>query len=306
MDFLTTPLGSPIDRTLTITNTGNATLTLTNLSAAPAGYSVVSSFSSPVAPGNSTTLVLRLNAAVGGSPGGTVSFDTNVTGTSTFSFSVIGTVQSTLSSGLVSYWKLDETSGIVAADSSGNTRHANYGQYAPLPSLDKPSAISFSNARSLEFNGINTNLNAGSNTAFSPSQQSIAFWMKANNTSDWKGPLAKTASGQWGNGWGLYFYGGNLRYYVSHYNSFISAAFPSMQWAHVATTWDGVTGKIYVNGVLVSSAPLGGSNATNSELTIGSVDTSGLYHFSGLLDDVRIYNRILSQTEITALASGSN
>src|SRR3990167_1189297 len=55
---------------------------------------------------------------------------------------------------LLGYWKFDETSGTSAADSSdeGNTgTHTN----SPTISADVPSAISFSNARSLDFDGSN-------------------------------------------------------------------------------------------------------------------------------------------------------
>jgi hypothetical protein len=40
---------------------------------------------------------------------------------------------------------------------------------------------------------------------------------------------------------------------------------------------------------------------TQSDLEIGSTDSGGAQNFNGTIDDVRIYNRSLSQTEIERL-----
>jgi len=66
-------------------------------------------------------------------------------------------------------------------------------------------------------------------------------------------------------------------------------------WHHVAMTYDGANIKLYVDGVLKTTTAKTGAIATNSSnLLIGST-------VPGKLDDMRIYNRALSQTEITAL-----
>jgi uncharacterized Zn-binding protein involved in type VI secretion len=70
------------------------------------------------------------------------------------------------------------------------------------------------------------------------------------------------------------------------------------QWYYVVGTWDGTSSKIYINGVLKNSAALTGTmSATANNVLIGS-NPSNNRQFNGTIDEVRIWNRALSQTEI--------
>jgi hypothetical protein len=89
--FGTTPLGTALQKTITIKNTGNATLTL-GTATAPSGFSVVTQPATSVGAGASTSLVLQLNGSTTGTYSGAVSFTDNVSGASPFSFSVSGQV----------------------------------------------------------------------------------------------------------------------------------------------------------------------------------------------------------------------
>jgi len=72
------------------------------------------------------------------------------------------------------------------------------------------------------------------------------------------------------------------------------------QWNHVAFTYEsGTSVKFYMNGQFVqeSAVSAGKPNTMDGPLRIGSTDDPGRV-FNGLLDDVRIYNRALSSTEV--------
>jgi Leucine-rich repeat (LRR) protein len=74
------------------------------------------------------------------------------------------------------------------------------------------------------------------------------------------------------------------------------------KWLFVASTFDNGTNKIFINGLLkdekiVSSFIL---NNNNTSVTIGN-DASNEHPMKGKIDDVRIYDRILSQEEIDSL-----
>jgi prepilin-type N-terminal cleavage/methylation domain-containing protein len=72
-------------------------------------------------------------------------------------------------------------------------------------------------------------------------------------------------------------------------------------WVHVAAVYDGSTFKIYANGVEVGSRSLTGNiNSINSPLTIGG--NGGTQSWPGSIDDVRIYDRALSDSDIKLLA----
>jgi hypothetical protein len=69
-------------------------------------------------------------------------------------------------------------------------------------------------------------------------------------------------------------------------------------WTHLAGTYDGATVRLYVNGVQVSSrAQTGAIPISTNPLQIGGDTIYGQY-FPGRVDEVRIYNRALSATDI--------
>src|SRR5438045_7067833 len=74
---------------------------------------------------------------------------------------------------------------------------------------------------------------------------------------------------------------------------------PLNTWTHLAATYDAVTGQsLYVNGVQVANTSTTGNMITSiGPLRIGGNSIFGEYYV-GTIDDVRVYNRALSQTEI--------
>jgi hypothetical protein len=77
-----------------------------------------------------------------------------------------------------------------------------------------------------------------------------------------------------------------------------TAALPLNTWTHLAVTYGGGTIRFYVNGVQVASRALSGGIAiTGQPLRIGGNAPWGEF-FSGLIDEVRVYNRALTAAEI--------
>ena len=69
-------------------------------------------------------------------------------------------------------------------------------------------------------------------------------------------------------------------------------------WTHLATTYDGTTLKLYVNGALVSSKAQTGALATSTNaLSIGGDPIYGQY-FAGSIDEVRVYSTALTQAQV--------
>ncbi|HEX2750159.1 MAG TPA: LamG-like jellyroll fold domain-containing protein, partial [Verrucomicrobiales bacterium] len=83
----------------------------------------------------------------------------------------------------------------------------------------------------------------------------------------------------------------------------LSTNFLDGNWHHVATTYDGTTRKIYLDGVQVQSDTPGANGATAANFRIGL--TYNAEYFSGTLDEVYIYNNALSAAEVQSLASGA-
>jgi len=95
------------------------------------------------------------------------------------------------------------------------------------------------------------------------------------------------------------FHGGGGNDQVPSSTTAIQAAV----WQHLVATYDGFNEQLYIDGVMVAGA---GNSAPVSydthAMLIGCDDNNGFSeHFKGALDELRIYNRALSQAEIQAL-----
>src|SRR5262249_49160715 len=78
---------------------------------------------------------------------------------------------------------------------------------------------------------------------------------------------------------------------------------------HVALTYDGTTVKFFVDGVLESSEPLTGAvRDTSFPVLIGRRSGSGFDghgdDLNGLVDELAVYNRALSDAEVQPIATG--
>jgi len=71
------------------------------------------------------------------------------------------------------------------------------------------------------------------------------------------------------------------------------------QWYHLAGTYDGENLKIYVDGNLKKTQQATGCTGVNYTTFIGYNDIDNVY-FDGTIDEVKVYNRALTQEEITA------
>jgi hypothetical protein len=74
------------------------------------------------------------------------------------------------------------------------------------------------------------------------------------------------------------------------------------KWTHVAVTWDGEVMRLFQNGQLRSSARFQGTiSASGEALFVGIHTLKDQARFRGTMDELRIYNRALSDAEIASL-----
>lgn len=79
-----------------------------------------------------------------------------------------------------------------------------------------------------------------------------------------------------------------------------SVALDLLQWHHLVGVYDGASGRIYVDGVLVGESASVGVPSVARIWKIGNVSGGGTGEgfFHGSIDDVRVYNRALSSDEV--------
>ena len=216
-------------------------------------------------------------------------------------------------SGPVGWWKLDEGSGTTTADSSGN---AHNGTLTNSPTWTTgrvgPSALTF--------NGTTAQVGVSGSAPLAnlyTAGFTVSAWIKPAGAG---GGNAGRIVDKDNNSAGWFFaMSGATQIRLtsdqdpSGVTSMTSTATIALNtWQHVAATWDGHSGgqmHVYINGVQADSATTAGGAGTEADdsatpLTIGDrpLNDRG---FNGSIDEVRIYNRILSAAEIQALADST-
>lgn len=88
-----------------------------------------------------------------------------------------------------------------------------------------------------------------------------------------------------------------------------TATYNNGAWHHYCAVWDGIQVRLYRDNILVSSANQSGTiSAYNQFLEIGRYvgGLNSAVYFKGKIDDIRIYNRGLTATEVTSLFNEPN
>jgi hypothetical protein len=202
--------------------------------------------------------------------------------------------------------KLDETSGTTAADSSIYNRPGTL-------TNDPTWSTEGKSEGALSFDGIDDYVEIiGCKGITGTTSRTCCAWIKTSGAStntvimDW----GSTAAGQkWLFG---IFTSGKLTLYTWAPYIETNMIVTDGQWHHVAAVLDddGTPDvseiMLYVDGVLQTvtvSASQAINTASASDVLIGAFDSAGTKagYFSGLIDAVRIYNRALTNGEITAL-----
>lgn len=202
-----------------------------------------------------------------------------------------------INSGLVGFWPLTDGSGGVAVDLStgGNDGTLTGGSWAT-------SAI----GTALEYDGtIVENVSCSSGYDFSTG--TVSFWVYADSTTTGGIGLVGNGSGS-DYDWMSYLTGNgtDLRFYKKNGSgaseSSTTTTVAANQWNYVAMTKTGTSVVIYVNGVQSNTLTLVDSTIRNTlNFRINTVWSSA--SLVGLLQNVRVYNRALTATEVAELYS---
>lgn len=205
----------------------------------------------------------------------------------------------------IAYWHLDETGGtIIDAEGTQNGVCTN----CPVP-------ISGVINGARDFNGVNQAINIPANSAFnwtSSSTFSIELWVQAYDVNSSCNGEEEVFIGRGSAGNGQWFLGctgdGTMQFSLSDNNGkslVLTGQKPitDYTWHHVAATYDGSSGvaTLYVDAteVVSDSETFSGNFAPPSaDLHIGYLNNAA--YLDGYLDEIAIYNGLLSTTEINS------
>jgi endonuclease/exonuclease/phosphatase family metal-dependent hydrolase len=203
------------------------------------------------------------------------------------------------------YWKLDETSGTTAADSSGNGHN---GTLTNGPAWTTAGTI----GGALTFDGVDDHVEVASPSALLQPTGAFAIsaWIKYTAT-DTSGSSEVATMG---NSYGLrvrstgevsaYFASGPAAW---NFATTTGAGLNDGTWHHVVGQYTGSALQVYVDGVFAQQELFSGPIAygLGTSFYLGQHNNSTNYNFAGTLDQVRVYGRALTATEVSALTAES-
>lgn len=223
-------------------------------------------------------------------------------------FSTGGSID--VDAGLTGYYKLDEIAGTVASDSANGANDGALANFSGNLWVDGQVGEG-----ALQFDGVDDwiNLVNGSYLKTPFNQRTVALWARADSLS---GAQVLFEEGGSGNGYAIRLNGSTLQARAKAGASIfdLSAPFPNDgEWHHIAATYDRDGDyTLYLDGISVDSIATGGVRipghfndpglgARNAGDAFGGGSLS--HFFAGALDDVRIYDLALSESQIGQLRS---
>jgi chitodextrinase len=199
-------------------------------------------------------------------------------------------------SGLVASYSFDAGTGTTAKDDSG---HGNTG------TITNASWTNGLHGKALSFNGANSLVTIPDAPALDfTSGMTLEAWVKPSALSGlWRTVVLKEMPGELA--YALYAKGdtsapsGIVNTGSEQFNR-TRVTLSLRRWTHLAATYDGKMSRFYLNGQLVAYASASGSILTsNGSLDIGGNNVWNEW-FNGVIDDVRVYNRALSASEVSS------
>lgn len=201
-------------------------------------------------------------------------------------------------SDLIAHWKMDETGGLVATDSVGGHHGAliNGPVWEPSGKIDG----------TLFFDGQDDYVEVPHHSDLSLSAATISAWLynDSNSFNSVYRIFSKEQPGSHDNYWAA-LTAGVLWVGIGGYPyDFYSVLFDHDSWIHLAVSFDNTAKEliVYVNGAELSRYHLFDPTIANTAPLIIGSNWEGK-DWRGYLDDIRIYNRVLSETEINDIFS---
>jgi hypothetical protein len=210
---------------------------------------------------------------------------------------------STLANGLVGHWTFDGPDVTDKVyDRSGQNNHGYF-----IGGATSSAKVIGKLGQALTFDGTGQHVNIADDPSLAVSTITVSGWVKTRSYTDGGGSLLnrRTAGNVGGftletgiaGVWNWYAYiGGQWRLQQT-------TNWATNQRQHMAVTYDGSNMRTYRDGVEIGSpnAIAGSINDPSSPTVQIGKNITGSFYYDGILDDVRIYNRALSPTEVKQL-----
>lgn len=161
-----------------------------------------------------------------------------------------------------------------------------------IRSIDAPAATS------LNFDGIDDYI-SGTNSRLPQGANEVTIEAVVKTSSDKTGSIFDFGSFSQFNRFCMLSFGGKLTFMGDGHGVVSDVQLNDNKWHHVAITYKNNQIKIYADGTLVKQDVLYNLNITGSQFHIGASNRNGIDElFEGDIDEVRVWNRALSENEL--------
>ena len=211
--------------------------------------------------------------------------------------------------GVVGAWHFDEGEGNIAHDTSGEGNDGTL--YDANTTNDDgntpPQWVDGKFGKALSFDGVDDYVDCGNKPIYNFTEFSVAIWINEKVLpSDLGHPVSFIGRGYDSSnyeGWDLICWTNDKIYFtVGNGSTFQEPSFlfqTTNEWHHIVGTYDGTTIKLFLDGEFKDSRTLTGFKNMDTSLFIGK--SYRAYYSNATIDEVRIYNRALSEEEISDL-----
>lgn len=200
----------------------------------------------------------------------------------------------------IGYWRLQETTGTVAADSTANNHP---GAITKLVTQGQPGALADGTDSAYQFNGGRVQLTLPTINTTPGQYNTISFWM------NWDGTNGEIPFGFSGN-YGLWIQNGSFGFNTGHSDLWgISSAGLANTWVYVTAQFangNAQTSVLYINGTKQKLSQKIGSTPTTGALASSVAQIGGYVGdytegFTGKIGEFAVYNTALSDTQLANL-----
>lgn len=205
------------------------------------------------------------------------------------------------------WWKMDESGGNVVSDFSGFANHGT--------AVNGPTFVAGMSGNAMSFDGSNDYVQLPNSIANSAAG-SVSMWIRTNTNFTNFAHLFYLSPVASGDGFGaeqelhvsfraderLHFYIKDAANGVNDINIISPASYANNAWHHIVATWD-INGNavLYANGVQVASAVHDAASFSGSSVVRLGRPGANTRYYSGLMDDVRLYNVAISALQVQEL-----
>lgn len=205
---------------------------------------------------------------------------------------------------LVAHWSFEDNGGAKATDFSGK------GNTALQVNMEEADWVEGRFGRALSFDGVNEYLTASTTDFVSgASARSISGWIYPTTSSATRVPFAygTCGTGNDAKAFGVYLSTSDvLNFWGCGTGDFSTGVTISENtWTHIAVTYDGTNVKVFKDGVQAGATTARSLGSSVAFMQIGgaSLLDPGNYYYPGLVDELYVYARALSDTEVASLYS---